>query len=62
MIADEDLTVIKTFGVWGEKKFMGKIYDGIHRTTFLINEEEIIVGIIDKPKTKAHVEEILELF
>ena len=62
LIADEDLTVIKTFGVWGEKKFMGKIYDGIHRTTFLINEEEIIVGIIDKPKTKAHVEEILELF
>jgi peroxiredoxin Q/BCP len=62
LIADEDLTVIKAFGVWGEKKFMGKIYDGIHRTTFLINEENIIVGIIDKPKTKAHVEEILELF
>ena len=62
LIADEDLTVIKAFGVWGEKKFMGKIYDGIHRTTFLINEENIIVGIIEKPKTKAHVEEILELF
>ncbi len=62
LIADEDLTVIKAFGVWGEKKFMGKIYDGIHRTTFLINEENTIVGIIDKPKTKAHVEEILELF
>ena len=62
LIADEDLSVIKAFGVWGEKKFMGKIYDGIHRTTFLINEEGIIVGIIDKPKTKAHVEEILELF
>lgn len=62
LISDEDLTVIKAFGVWGEKKFMGKIYDGIHRTTFLINEENIIVGIIDKPKTKAHVEEILELF
>jgi len=62
LIADEDLTVIKAFGVWGEKKFMGKTYDGIHRTTFLINEEGNIVGIIDKPKTKAHVEEILELF
>ena len=62
LIADEDLTVIKAFGVWGEKKFMGKIYDGIHRTTFLMNEENIIIGIIDKPKTKAHVEEILELF
>lgn len=62
LLCDEDLTVIKAFGVWGEKKFMGKTYDGIHRTTFLINEEGIIVGIIDKPKTKAHVEEILELF
>ena len=62
LIADVDKKVIEAFGVWGEKKFMGKIYDGIHRTTFLINEEGIIVGIIDKPKTKAHVEEILELF
>ena len=41
---------------------MGRTYDGIHRTTFLINEQGIIVGIIDKPKTKAHVQEILELF
>jgi peroxiredoxin Q/BCP len=62
LIADEDKKVIEAFGVWGEKKFMGKIYDGIHRTTFLINEEGIIVGIIDKPNTKAHAEEILELF
>jgi peroxiredoxin Q/BCP len=62
LIADEDKQVIEAFGVWGEKKFMGKIYDGIHRTTFLINEDGIIVGIIDKPNTKAHAEEILELF
>ena len=62
LLADTDKTIIKAYDVWGTKQFMGKIYDGIHRTTFLINEEEIIVGIIDKPKTKAHVEEILELF
>jgi peroxiredoxin Q/BCP len=62
LVADEDLSVIKAFGVWGEKKFMGKTYDGIHRTTFLIDENNIIQGIIDKPKTKAHVEEILEIF
>lgn len=62
LLADEDKSVIKAFGVWGLKKFMGKTYDGIHRTTFLINEEGIIVAIIDKPKTKAHTEEILELF
>ncbi|MDB0011289.1 thioredoxin-dependent thiol peroxidase [Crocinitomicaceae bacterium] len=62
LIADEDKVVIQSFGVWGEKKFMGKIYDGIHRTTFLIDENNIIQGIINKPKTKAHVEEILEIF
>ena len=62
LIADEDKSVIRAFGVWGEKKFMGKIYDGIHRTTFLIDENNIIQGIIEKPKTKAHVEEILEVF
>jgi peroxiredoxin Q/BCP len=41
---------------------MGKEYDGIHRTTFVINEDQQIVGILEKPKTKAHAEEILEIF
>jgi len=62
LIADVDRKVIELFGVWGPKVFMGKKYDGIHRTTFLINEEQKIVGIIDKPNTKAHAEEILEKF
>lgn len=62
LIADEDKTIIKAFGVWGPKKFMGRTFDGIHRTTFLMNEKNNIVGIIEKPKTKHHAEEILELF
>ena len=62
LIADEDRTIIDLFGVWGPKKFMGKEYDGIHRTTFLINENQQIVGIIEKPKTKDHSTEILEIF
>ena len=62
LIADTDKSIIKSFGVWGEKKFMGKVYDGIHRTTFIMNEQNEIIGIIEKPKTKAHVEEILEFF
>lgn len=62
LIADENKEIIQQYGVWGEKKFMGKVYDGIHRTTFLINEEGIIVGIIDKPNTKNHTEEILTIF
>lgn len=62
LIADEGREMIELFGIWGEKKFMGKTYDGIHRTTFLIDEKGIIQGIIDKPKTKAHAEEIIEIF
>ena len=62
LIADEDRTIIDLFGVWGSKKFMGKEYDGIHRTTFLINQNQQIVGIIEKPKTKDHATEILEIF
>lgn len=62
LIADEDHTVLNNYGVWGHKKFMGKEYDGIHRTTFMIDEQQTIVGIIEKPKTKAHAEEILEIF
>jgi thioredoxin-dependent peroxiredoxin len=62
LVADEQKEIIETFGVWGEKKFMGKIYDGIHRTTFVLDETGTIKGIIDKPKTKAHTEEILKIF
>lgn len=62
LLADVDKKMINDYGVWGLKKFMGKEYDGIHRTTFLINEKAEIVDIINKPKTKAHAEEILESF
>lgn len=62
LLADVDKKMINDYGVWGLKKFMGKEYDGIHRTTFLINESAEIVDIINKPKTKAHAEEILESF
>ncbi|MDG1014332.1 MAG: thioredoxin-dependent thiol peroxidase [Flavobacteriaceae bacterium] len=60
LLADEDKSVIKAFGVWGPKKFMGKIYDGIHRTTFVINESGIIEDIILKVKTKDHTSQILK--
>lgn len=60
LLADEDHTILNAFGVWGPKKFMGHEYDGIHRTTFLINEEGIIDEVISKVKTKEHVKQILE--
>lgn len=62
LIADVDKELIQLYGVWGEKKFMGKIYDGIHRTTFILDNSHTIIGIIEKPKNKAHAEEILEIF
>ncbi|MFN3640277.1 MAG: thioredoxin-dependent thiol peroxidase [Flavobacterium sp.] len=60
LIADEDHAVIKAFGVWGPKKFMGKTYDGIHRTTFVIDENGVIEEVITDVKTKAHAAQILK--
>lgn len=59
LIADEDKTIIEAYGVWGPKKFMGREYDGIHRTTFIIDEKGIIEDIITKVKTKDHANQIL---
>lgn len=59
LLADEDKSVIEAFGVWGPKKFMGKEYDGIHRTTFVIDEKGVIENVIEKVKTKEHASQIL---
>jgi thioredoxin-dependent peroxiredoxin len=58
LLADEDKAVIQAFGVWGPKKFMGKEYDGIHRTTFIIDENGIIDRVISDVKTKEHAKQI----
>jgi peroxiredoxin Q/BCP len=60
LLADEDKSVINAFDVWGPKKFMGKEYDGIHRTTFVIDAYGIIKDIIVKVKTKEHTSQILK--
>lgn len=59
LLADEEKEVINAFGVWGLKKFMGREYDGIHRMTFIVNEEGIVERVIDKVKTKEHAAQIL---
>ena len=59
LIADENKSVINAFGVWGPKKFQGKEYEGIHRTTFLIDENGKVVKVISKVKTKDHAAQIL---
>ena len=60
LLCDEELHVHNAYGVWGLKKFMGREYDGTHRTTFVMDEHGVIEQVIAKPKTKAHAEEILQ--
>lgn len=60
LISDEAKEVITAYGVWGPKKFMGREYDGIHRTTFIIDENGKIEEIITKVNTKHHTEQILK--
>jgi peroxiredoxin Q/BCP len=60
LLADEEKEVIEAFGVWGPKKFMGRTYDGIHRATFIIDENGMIEDVITDVKTKAHASQILK--
>ncbi len=59
MIADEDHDIIDKFGVWQLKKFMGREFMGIVRTTFVFDENGICIQVIDKVKTKDHAAQIL---
>ncbi|MBS4013394.1 MAG: thioredoxin-dependent thiol peroxidase [Bacteroidetes bacterium] len=60
LIADEDKVILNQFGVWGPKKFMGRVSDGIHRTTFVIDEKGMISEIIQKVDTEEHTSQILK--
>lgn len=54
LLSDPDHHIADAFGVWGEKKFLGKTYDGIHRISFLIDENGVIMAVFDKFKTSEH--------
>jgi peroxiredoxin Q/BCP len=60
LIPDVEKKIILDYGVWGEKKFMGKTYDGIHRVTFVIDEKSNIEKIFTKVETKNHSTQILK--
>jgi len=62
LLADTEKEIIKAFGVWGSKKFMGRTYDGIHRKSFLFNEDSTLIAVLDKPNTKDHANEILQTY
>lgn len=59
LLADTEHELLKAYQVWGPKKFMGREYDGIHRTTFVIDEKGIIADVITAVKTKDHAAQIL---
>ncbi len=60
LVSDTDKSVLTAYGVWGEKKFMGKKFMGIIRTTFVIDEQSRIAHIIEKVNTKNHAQQVLE--
>jgi peroxiredoxin Q/BCP len=60
LLADEDKTVIKAYGAWGLKKMYGKEYEGLLRTTYVIDEKGKIEKVFEKVKTKDHAAQILE--
>jgi peroxiredoxin Q/BCP len=62
LLADTDHSIAEAYGVWGEKKFMGRTYMGVLRTTFLIDEKGKIRKIFQKVKPEDHASEVLEAF
>lgn len=60
LLSDEDHQVAEQFGVWGEKKFMGRVYDGVHRISFLVDENGVIEHVFDKFKTGEHADVVLD--
>lgn len=58
LLSDEDHAVADTYGVWGEKKFMGRVFDGIHRTSFIVDAQGILRHVMAKVKTKTHHEDV----
>ena len=60
LLIDEDHRIAQLFGVWGEKKFMGKTFDGIHRTSFIIDKTGKILKTYKKVKPKVHLEEVMK--
>ena len=60
LLADADKKIVTAYGVFGEKKFMGRTFLGTHRTTFLIDEQGIIHNILTKPDTKNHTTQVLK--
>lgn len=62
LLSDPDKKIANAYGVWGEKKFMGRTGMGILRTTFVIDGQGVIEKVFDKVRTKDHFEQIAEAY
>lgn len=60
LVADTERTIMEQYGVWGEKNLYGKLFLGVKRTTFLIDEDGVVQHVFKRPKVKEHTAEILE--
>jgi len=61
LLSDEDHAITEKYGVWGLKKFMGREFMGVIRTTFIIDKEGRLQHVMDKVKTKTHHDDVIEL-
>jgi thioredoxin-dependent peroxiredoxin len=59
LVPDPDKKIINDYGVWGPKKFLGKSYEGVYRTTFVIDENGVIESVISQVDTKDHARQII---
>lgn len=62
LIADTDRVILQKYQVWGTKKFMGRVYDGIHRTTYVIDEQGVIERVFEKIISISHADQILDSY
>ena len=61
LVADTEHTVSEAYGVWGEKKFMGRKYMGVNRTTFVIDAKGRIAHVFEGVKPAGHADEVAEV-
>jgi peroxiredoxin Q/BCP len=61
LVSDSDFSVSRAYGVFGEKKFMGRTYEGIHRTTFVVDRSGSVLKVFDDVTPKGHASEVLEV-
>jgi thioredoxin-dependent peroxiredoxin len=62
LLADTEREIIKKYGVWGEKTTFGKTYDGVHRVTYVIDENGVIEHVIPKVVSGTHAQQVLDLY